>query len=78
MKTTNSQDSEYFHKVVDYQHACPEHRSVLEYICTIGVKRYTEANMVNLKSNRTHQGKIRPRCLQEYHTTKSDILCTQN
>ena len=32
MKSTNIQDPEYFHKVVDCQYACPSHTPVPEYI----------------------------------------------
>ena len=51
MKPTNIKNPEYFHKVVDCQHACPAHTPVPEYIRLIAAERYTEAYMVNWESN---------------------------
>ncbi len=51
MKATNIKNPEYFHKVVDCQHACPAHTPVPEYIRLIAAQRYTEAYMVNWRSN---------------------------
>ena len=51
MKSTNIQDPEYFHKVVDCQYACPSHTPVPEYIRLIAQERYAEAYMVNWESN---------------------------
>ena len=51
MKPTDINDPEYFHKVVDCQHACPAHTPVPEYIRLIAAERYTEAYMVNWESN---------------------------
>ncbi|MFA7552856.1 MAG: FAD-dependent oxidoreductase [Spongiibacteraceae bacterium] len=51
MKPTNINDPEYFHKVVDCQHACPAHTPVPEYIRLIAAGRYTDAYMVNWESN---------------------------
>ncbi|MEH6813524.1 MAG: FAD-dependent oxidoreductase [Motiliproteus sp.] len=51
MKETNTKSSNYYHKVVDCQHACPAHTPVPEYIRLIADKRYTDAYMVNWKSN---------------------------
>jgi formate dehydrogenase (NADP+) beta subunit len=42
---------DYFHKVVDCQWACPAHTPVPEYIRLIAEGRYTDAYMVNWKSN---------------------------
>jgi len=42
---------EYFHKVVDCQWACPAHTPVPEYIRLIAEGRYTDAYMINWKSN---------------------------
>jgi len=42
---------DYFHKVVDCQWACPAHTPVPEYIRLIAEQRYTDAYMVNWKSN---------------------------
>jgi len=51
LKPTNINDPEYFHKVVDCQHACPAHTPVPEYIRLIAEEKYTEAYMVNWDSN---------------------------
>lgn len=51
LKPTNIKDPEYFHKVVDCQHACPAHTPVPEYIRLIAAQRYTDAYMVNWESN---------------------------
>ena len=51
MKPTDIKDPEYFHKVVDCQHACPAHTPVPEYIRLIAEEKYTEAYMVNWDSN---------------------------
>jgi len=51
LEPTNIKDPEYFHKVVDCQHACPAHTPVPEYIRLIAAKKYTEAYMVNWESN---------------------------
>jgi formate dehydrogenase (NADP+) beta subunit len=51
MKPTNTQDPEYYHKVVDCQYACPAHTPVPEYIRLIAAGRYAEAYMVNWESN---------------------------
>jgi len=41
----------YFHKVVDCQWACPAHTPVPEYIRLIAAGRYSDAYLVNWKSN---------------------------
>ena len=51
MKPTDINNPEYFHKVVDCQHACPAHTPVPEYIRLIAAEKYTEAYMVNWESN---------------------------
>lgn len=51
MKPTDIKDPEYFHKVVDCQHACPAHTPVPEYIRLIAEQKYTEAYMINWDSN---------------------------
>jgi NADPH-dependent glutamate synthase beta subunit-like oxidoreductase len=48
---TRSADTNYFHKVVDCQWACPAHTPVPEYIRLIAQGRYTDAYMVNWVSN---------------------------
>ena len=51
MEPTNIEAPEYFHKVVDCQWACPAHTPVPEYIRLIAQGRYTDAYMINWKSN---------------------------
>ena len=51
MKLTNIEDPNYFHKVVDCQWACPAHTPVPEYIRLIAQGRYSDAYLVNWKSN---------------------------
>ena len=51
MKPTDIAAPDYFHKVVDCQWACPAHTPVPEYIRLIAAGRYTDAYMVNWKSN---------------------------
>ena len=51
MKPTNTNNPEYYHKVVDCQYACPAHTPVPEYIRLIAAERYTDAYMINWESN---------------------------
>src|SRR5437763_14848503 len=51
MKLTDISTPDYFHKVVDCQWACPAHTPVPEYIRLIAAGRYSDAYMVNWKSN---------------------------
>ena len=51
MEPTNVGAPDYFHKVVDCQWACPAHTPVPEYIRLIAEGRYTDAYMINWKSN---------------------------
>ncbi|MGA2950622.1 MAG: FAD-dependent oxidoreductase [Caulobacteraceae bacterium] len=51
MEPTETEAPEYFHKVVDCQWACPAHTPVPEYIRLIAEGRYTDAYMINWKSN---------------------------
>jgi NADPH-dependent glutamate synthase beta subunit-like oxidoreductase/ferredoxin len=51
LEPTNTEAPEYFHKVVDCQWACPAHTPVPEYIRLIAEGRYTDAYMINWKSN---------------------------
>lgn len=51
MNPTDINDSEYFHRVIDCQFACPAHTQVPEYIRLIAEKKYADAYMVNWKSN---------------------------
>ena len=51
MKPTDIGRPEYFHKVVDCQWACPAHTPVPEYIRLIAAGHYSEAYLINWKSN---------------------------
>jgi len=48
---TDTKNPDYFHKVVDCQWACPAHTPVPEYIRLIAAGRYSDAYVVNWKSN---------------------------
>jgi formate dehydrogenase (NADP+) beta subunit len=51
MQPTNTSDPSYYHRVVDCQWACPAHTNVPEYIRLVAQGRYTEAYLLNRKSN---------------------------
>src|SRR3546814_1182719 len=51
MKPTDIAGADYFHKVVDCKWACPAHTPVPEYIRLIAAQRYTDAYLVNWRSN---------------------------
>jgi formate dehydrogenase beta subunit len=51
LQRTITEGPDYFHKVVDCQWACPAHTAVPEYIRLIAEGRYTDAYMINWKSN---------------------------
>ncbi len=51
MKPTDIEHSEYFHKVIDCQFACPAHTPVPEYIRLISQGKYDEAFEINWQSN---------------------------
>jgi len=51
MKRTDTNNPDYFHKVVDCQWGCPAHTDVPEYIRLIAQGRFTDAYMVNRESN---------------------------
>lgn len=51
MKPTDITDSEYFHRIIDCQFACPAHTPVPEYIRLIAEKKYAKAYMINWESN---------------------------
>src|SRR4029434_8807605 len=48
---TDIRRPDHFHQVVDCQWACPAHTPVPEYIRLIAAGRYSDAYMVNWKSN---------------------------
>jgi formate dehydrogenase beta subunit len=51
LKPTDISNPDYFHKVVDCQWACPAHTPVPEYIRLIAHGHYSDAYMINWKSN---------------------------
>src|SRR5258708_31927385 len=51
LKPTDIASPDYFHKVVDCQWACPSHTPVPEHIRLIAHGRYSDAYMINWKSN---------------------------
>lgn len=51
MKRTDTNNPDYFHKVVDCQWGCPAHTDVPEYIRLIALGRFTDAYMINRESN---------------------------
>src|ERR1700740_1306564 len=51
VKPPDISNPDYFHKVVDCQWACPAHTPVPEYIRLIAAGRYSDAYMINWKSN---------------------------
>lgn len=51
MPITDTSHPDYFHKVVDCQWACPAHTDVPEYIRLIAQGRFTDAYLVNRRSN---------------------------
>jgi NADPH-dependent glutamate synthase beta subunit-like oxidoreductase len=82
MKATDISDPEYFHKVVDCQHACPAHTPVPEYIRLIGQRRFTDAYMVNWESNvfpgilgRTCDRPCEPACRRDRVETEPVAIC---
>ena len=48
---TDTENPNYYHRVVDCQWACPAHTNVPEYIRLIAQGRYDDAYMVNRESN---------------------------
>jgi NADPH-dependent glutamate synthase beta subunit-like oxidoreductase/ferredoxin len=51
VKPTNIGHHEYFHKVVDCQWACPAHTPVPEYIRLVAAGHYSDAYLINWRSN---------------------------
>ena len=51
MDPTKTDGTEYFHRVVDCQWACPAHTDVPEYIRLIAQARFTDAYLLNRQSN---------------------------
>ena len=51
MQPTKTEGTEYFHQVVDCQWGCPAHTDVPQYIRLIAQGEFTEAYLLNRKSN---------------------------
>ncbi|MFA7567773.1 MAG: hypothetical protein WCY01_12145, partial [Alkalispirochaeta sp.] len=51
MKPTDTNNPDYYHRVVDCQWACPAHTDVPEYIRLVAEGRYADSYMLNRKSN---------------------------
>lgn len=51
MEPTDTNNPEYFHRVIDCQYGCPAHTPVPEYIRLIAARRYDDAYMINWNSN---------------------------
>ncbi|MGD8380046.1 MAG: FAD-dependent oxidoreductase [Gammaproteobacteria bacterium] len=51
MKPTDISNPDYFHRVVDCQWGCPAHTDVPQYIRLIAQGRFTDAYMLNRKTN---------------------------
>ena len=51
MEPTDTQGTEFFHRVVDCQWACPAHTDVPEYIRLIAQGRFADAYLLNRESN---------------------------
>ncbi|MDP4198036.1 MAG: FAD-dependent oxidoreductase [Bacteroidota bacterium] len=82
MKPTDTQNPDYFHKVVDCQWACPAHTNVPEYIRMIAQGRFSDAYMVNRESNvfpgilgRTCDRPCEPACRRERVDGKPVAIC---
>jgi formate dehydrogenase beta subunit len=51
MRPTKTEETEFFHRVVDCQWACPAHTDVPEYIRLIAQGRFADAYLLNRESN---------------------------
>ncbi|HEX5418621.1 MAG TPA: FAD-dependent oxidoreductase [Gammaproteobacteria bacterium] len=51
MQPTKTEDSDYYHRVVDCQWACPAHTDVPQYIRLIAQGRFADAYLLNRTSN---------------------------
>src|SRR5882672_12851345 len=82
MKPTDISAPDYFHKVVDCQWACPAHTPVPEYIRLIAEGRYSDAYMINWRSNvfpgilgRTCDRPCEPACRRTRVDEKPVAIC---
>ncbi len=79
---TDTTNPQYYHKVVDCQHACPAHTPVPEYIRQISQGNYNEAYMLNWESNvfpgilgRTCDRPCEPACRRTRTHEKAVAIC---
>ena len=79
---TDTSNPQYYHKVVDCQHACPAHTPVPEYIRQIAQGNYNEAYMLNWESNvfpgilgRTCDRPCEPACRRTRTHDKPVAIC---
>ena len=79
---TNTANPQYYHKVVECQHACPAHTPVPEYIRQISQGNYNEAYMLNWESNvfpgilgRTCDRPCEPACRRTRTHEKAVAIC---
>lgn len=79
---TDTTNPQYYHKVVECQHACPAHTPVPEYIRQIAQGNYNEAYMLNWESNvfpgilgRTCDRPCEPACRRTRTHEKSVAIC---
>ena len=82
MEATDPADPAYYHKVIDCQWACPAHTPVPEYIRLIAQRRYTDAFMINWRSNvfpgvlgRTCDRPCEPACRRTRIEEKPVAIC---
>jgi len=82
MKNTDISAPGYFHKVVDCQWACPAHTPVPEYIRLIAHGRYSDAYMINWRSNvfpgilgRTCDRPCEPACRRDRVENEPVAIC---
>ena len=82
MPPTDTTNPQYYHKVVDCQHACPSHTPVPEYIRQIAQGNYNEAYMMNWESNvfpgilgRTCDRPCEPACRRTRTHDKAVAIC---
>ena len=82
MDPTKTEGTEYFHRVVDCQWACPAHTDVPEYIRLIAQGRFSDAYMLNRQSNvfpgilgRVCDRPCEPACRRERVEDKAVAIC---
>ena len=82
MNRTDTNNPDYYHRVVDCQWACPAHTNVPEYIRLIAQGRFTEAYIVNRESNvfpgilgRTCDRPCEPACRRTRVDGKAVAIC---